>query len=663
MSSSPPPTNMLNNDAITTIDRRIETESNDNLTADTVPRKKRKGLLEDSHLAERVRTSNMLYMRKHRANKNYKQIIETENRKLRQTKELNDRLDNNMKLISETMEELITFSNKERIKNISERFKWSTSYTKEWPITMQIKTADNEWIDWVEVRVSNIEDAGFGLFACVDMPKDTIISIYIGNEKKSADENRDYVFNTSFHFNKGGKWVQGKKKKDGSRGTILDAIPDDSKVWKKGLDLFLGAHMINDPNFMKKNVTEKLIPSNARLHIKCEILACQFINAGDEILVNYQEEIVTKRARRNTLNRTEKEKIFGKQVNRCDISLNDDDVDRSFISTQDEPNSYPKLIAINNAAKEIQVQVTVMENNHTITVENSEPENDLDIEIVGKQNSASTGPTMTVTSKRSSEASKPIRMTKCSYHRCPGYSADSKKCSQCEIGYLHHCCHTDFMTTQQHMPSFNTLPKEEKCYDCISDESDKILKKIVENDLSSAIAEDEEVDNFYRNLDKIPFAYSMIIGGPDGCDLMMITNSHWHKENMTWAHLRKFFRIKIADGMVIIFVDHNYHAGATTDNNLKNARLFGYLSEADDKIKMGKGGTPSPQGNRVRSQNIKSCDNTETGCDGTCSLMKSKKIDDITLDFRGYNLENYDEGDILGGDIKKHGWIDNKNQN
>ena len=106
MSSSPPPTNMLNNDAITTIDRRIETESNDNLTADTVPRKKRKGLLEDSHLAERVRTSNMLYMRKHRANKNYKQIIETENRKLRRTKELNDRLDNNMELINETMEEI-----------------------------------------------------------------------------------------------------------------------------------------------------------------------------------------------------------------------------------------------------------------------------------------------------------------------------------------------------------------------------------------------------------------------------------------------------------------------------------------------------------------------------------------------------------------------------
>ena len=42
MSNSPPPTNMLDDDAITTIDRHIETESNDNLTADTIPRKKKK---------------------------------------------------------------------------------------------------------------------------------------------------------------------------------------------------------------------------------------------------------------------------------------------------------------------------------------------------------------------------------------------------------------------------------------------------------------------------------------------------------------------------------------------------------------------------------------------------------------------------------------------
>jgi len=42
MSNSPPPTNMFDEDAVTTIDRHIETVSNDNLTADTIPRKKEK---------------------------------------------------------------------------------------------------------------------------------------------------------------------------------------------------------------------------------------------------------------------------------------------------------------------------------------------------------------------------------------------------------------------------------------------------------------------------------------------------------------------------------------------------------------------------------------------------------------------------------------------
>ena len=78
----------------------------------------------------------------------------------------------------------MTMSNHERRAEIGVRFNWKQSYLNNMPITMEFKTKDNEWMDWVELKKSNVDKKGLGLFACVDMPKYTIISLYIGNRRR-----------------------------------------------------------------------------------------------------------------------------------------------------------------------------------------------------------------------------------------------------------------------------------------------------------------------------------------------------------------------------------------------------------------------------------------------------------------------------------------------
>jgi len=66
--------------------------------------------------------------------------------------------------------------------------------------------------------------------------------------------------------------------------------------------------MINDPNFENKDVKMKLIETNSTWHTKCEIVAKELIKAGEEIMVNYQDIVRTKRAQRGTLKKQKKKK-------------------------------------------------------------------------------------------------------------------------------------------------------------------------------------------------------------------------------------------------------------------------------------------------------------------------------------------------------------------
>lgn len=126
---------------------------------------------------------------------------------------------------------------------------------------------------------------------------------------------------------------------------------------------------------------------------------------------------------------------------------------------------------------------------------------------------------------------------------------------------------------------------------------------------------------------------------------------------MKWAHLRKFFGIKMLDGVSVIFIDHTYHAGAST-NNKKNALFFCHLVKTEGNT--GRGCSPFPSDDKVQVVFMQTCqdldsDREDNKCkNGVC--MKCDKKNARTLNFTDFNLEKYKGGQILGGGIEEHRW-------
>jgi len=52
--------------------------------------------------------------------------------------------------------------------------------------------------------------------------------------------------------------------------------------------------MINDPSFSMKE-GDAYTQANCRWHSNCEVIASRDIEAGEELTVKYQEEVITKR--------------------------------------------------------------------------------------------------------------------------------------------------------------------------------------------------------------------------------------------------------------------------------------------------------------------------------------------------------------------------------
>ena len=71
-------------------------------------------------------------------------------------------------------------------------------------------------MDWVEVRNSDHDKDRYGLFAYMDVPTNTIISIYIGNKKKQPDDSRRYMFSSHWARTDKKGWHRLRNKKDGS---------------------------------------------------------------------------------------------------------------------------------------------------------------------------------------------------------------------------------------------------------------------------------------------------------------------------------------------------------------------------------------------------------------------------------------------------------------
>ena len=112
--------------------------------------------------------------------------------------------------------------------------------------------------------------------------------------KKRVDEKRHYIFKTKYRHTVRLGWHTSVPKTDGSRGTVIAAIDAGKDSWEYGGNLYLGAHMINDPSFSMKE-GDAYTQANCRWHSNCEVIASRDIEAGEELTVKYQEEVITKR--------------------------------------------------------------------------------------------------------------------------------------------------------------------------------------------------------------------------------------------------------------------------------------------------------------------------------------------------------------------------------
>jgi hypothetical protein len=117
----------------------------------------------------------------------------------------------------------------------------------------------NNWEDWLTVKPSLINDAGYGLFAGRDFIKDQSISVYCGKVCKTN------TYKSKFQISN-----------DGATSIIAEgSIEDDRRP-------YLGAHMANDdPSGENKSKTNCKIASDYRM------IVTRDVKKGEELLLSY----------------------------------------------------------------------------------------------------------------------------------------------------------------------------------------------------------------------------------------------------------------------------------------------------------------------------------------------------------------------------------------
>jgi len=69
---------------------------------------------------------------------------------------------------------------KRQVRNVKDRFSWFREYGKESFILM-FHTPENTLFKWLEVKKSDIRGAGMGIFTLHDIPKGSIVTVYLGH--------------------------------------------------------------------------------------------------------------------------------------------------------------------------------------------------------------------------------------------------------------------------------------------------------------------------------------------------------------------------------------------------------------------------------------------------------------------------------------------------
>lgn len=129
-----------------------------------------------------------------------------------------------------------------------------------------------KWIDWLLIKKSNIDGAGFGLFANTDFEAFTSLGIFSGSKEKFRDtECSKYAIQVN---------------RDGEKPYFIDANGS------KGHEIFFGLHLANDPYYgldeERQLGTGKKLEPNFEVYESMEAMTMKAIKKGTELLLDYR---------------------------------------------------------------------------------------------------------------------------------------------------------------------------------------------------------------------------------------------------------------------------------------------------------------------------------------------------------------------------------------
>ena len=120
-----------------------------------------------------------------------------------------------------------------------------------------------------------------------------MFSVYLGRLVQFDDIRRKYIMQLTSRFvkkhNQKDKWE--KIKKDRPK-LIVDALMSDTfNIWTTKREIFLGAHLMNDPDFKSKkkdkNTNDSIEKGNCIVQPLLEVVTGRDIEIDDELTINY----------------------------------------------------------------------------------------------------------------------------------------------------------------------------------------------------------------------------------------------------------------------------------------------------------------------------------------------------------------------------------------
>ena len=266
-------------------------KTTDELTADVVIQKQVDFAEKEK---DRRRQNNQNYYKKRKA-LNIETIAQ---RKKRVSKETAALLTKEISVPFELMLEkeirrIMKFDLKDRIEQSKAQFRWVSPLCTDEKLILQFEVTHGIFVDVVYIKKSNFLNAGYGLFAARSLPKGLIFSLYLGRLVKFDDNKRKYTILLSSRFvkkhNGKDRWEKVRK---GKAGLIVDALMSDRySTWTMNRDIFLGAHLMNDPEFQLssqvKNNNDSMETANSIIQPLLEVVTGRDIEKDEELTLNY----------------------------------------------------------------------------------------------------------------------------------------------------------------------------------------------------------------------------------------------------------------------------------------------------------------------------------------------------------------------------------------